>query len=175
MLDQERFEEFSSLISGVHGNIQKLKARYTTQLGLKSVHVLWLYLLRSHPEGMSASELASAVQSNRSLISREIDTLFDKGIIFTEEYGDKRRYGWKLRLTNKGNQLADIISAVATDTQDTVSRDIPEEDLITFYRTLRTLANNFNELNKNNKIQEIIGECLHSDEFTSKSNNQQTM
>ena len=162
MLDQERFEEFSSLISCVHGNIQKLKARYTTQLGLKAVHVRWLYLLRTHPEGMSASELAAAVQSNRSLVSREMDTLFNKGVIYTQGNGDKRRYGWKLMLTSKGEQLADIISAVVTDTQNAVSRDISEEDLITFYRTLKTLANRFDQLTKNNNIQEIIDKCLQN-------------
>lgn len=160
MLDQERFEEFSSLISGIHGNIQKLKVRYTTQLDLKAVHVFWLYLLRAHPEGMSASELAAAGQSNRSLVSREIDGLFDKGIVFTQDSGDKRRYGWKLMLTAKGRQLADIISAVVTDIQNTVSRDIPEEDLITFYRTLRILADGFNELNKSNNIREVIDKWL---------------
>ena len=160
MLEQERFEEFSSLISSVYGNIQKLKVRYTTQFGLKAVHVLWLYLLRTHPEGMSASELAAAAQSNRSLVSREIDELFDKGIIFTQENGSKRRYGWKLILTDKGRELADIISAIAADIQKTVSRDISEEDLITFYRTLKILANSFDKLNQSNSIQEVIDKCL---------------
>ena len=160
MLEQERFEEFSSLISCVYGNVQKLKARYTTQLGLKAVHVFWLYLLRAHPEGMSASELAAAGQSNRSLVSREIDELFDKDIIFTKDNGDKRRYGWKLMLTSKGRQLADVISAVVTDIQNTVSQDISEEELVTFYRTLRILANGFGELNENNNIQEVIDKWL---------------
>lgn len=160
MLDQERFEEFSALISSVHGNIQKLKARYTTQLGLKAVHVIWLYLLRAHPEGMSASELAAAGQTNRSLVSREIDELFDKGIVYTQDSGDKRRYGWKLMLTEKGKQLADVISAVVTDIQNSVSKDISEDDLITFYRTLRILANGFDELNNQNNIQEVINQWL---------------
>ena len=160
MLDQVRFEEFSSLISGIHGNIQKLKAHYTSQLDLKAVHVFWLYLLRTHPEGMSASELAAAGQSNRSLVSREIDELFDKGIIYTQDNGDKRRYGWKLMLTSKGEQLADVISAVVTDIQNTVSRDISDEDLVAFYRTLRILANGLGELNKNNNIQEIIDKWM---------------
>ena len=165
MLEQERFEEFSSLISCIHGNIQKLKARYTTQLGLKAVHVFWIYLLRTHPEGMSASELAAAGQSNRSLVSREIDALFDKGIISAHDngdkrHGDKRRYGWKLTLTDKGRELADIISAVAADIQNTVSRDIPEADLVTFYRTLGTLANGLCVLEKNNTIQEVIDKWL---------------
>ena len=160
MLEQERFEEFSSLISSVHGNIQKLKTRYTTQFGLKPVHVLWLYLLRAHPEGMSASELAAAAQSNRSLVSREIDELFDNGIIFTPENGSKRRYGWKLMLTDKGRELADIIAAIAADIQKTVSRDISEENLITFYQTLKVLANGFEELNQSDNIQEAIKKCL---------------
>ena len=154
MLEQERFEEFSSLISCIHGNIQKLKARYTAQLDLKAVHVLWLCLLRSHPEGMSASELAAAAQSGRSLVSRELNDLFDKGIIFTQENGGKRRYGWKLMLTDKGRQLADFISAIAADIQNTVSRDISEEDLITLYRTLKILADGFEKLNQNGSLQE---------------------
>ena len=160
MLDQERFEEFSSLISCVHGNIHKLKARYTTQLGLKAVHVFWLYLLRTHPEGMSASELAAAGQSNRSLVSREINDLFEKGLVFTQGNGDKRRYGGKLMLTSEGKRLANAIAAVVTDIQNTVSRDIPEEDLITLYRTLGILADGFKELNKDNSIQEVIDKCL---------------
>ncbi len=160
MLEQERFEEFSSLISGIYGSIQKLKARYTAQLGLKAVHVFWIYLLREHPEGMSASELAAAGQSDRSLVSREIDDLFEKGIIFTRDGNGKRRYGWKLELTDRGRELADVISAVAAEVQDTVSRGIPEEDLVTFYRTLRTLAGGFDGLNRNNQIQEVIDRWL---------------
>lgn len=160
MLEQDRFEEFSSEISCIHGSIQKLKARYTAQLNLKAVHVFWLYLLRTRPEGLSASELAAAGQSNRSLVSRELDELFEKGIIFTQDTGEKRRYGRKLMLTSKGRQLADVISAVVMDIQNTVSRDIPEEDLVTFYRTLRVLANGFRALQKNNNIQEVIDKCL---------------
>ena len=160
MLDQERFEEFSSLITGVYGNIQKLKARYKTQLGLKQVHVFWIYLLRTHPEGMSASELAAAAQSDRSLVSRGIDELFDKGIVFTQESGGKRRYGWKLMLTDKGRRLADNISAIAADIQKTVSRDISEEDLVTFYRTFNILANGFEKLSQSGGVQEATGRCL---------------
>lgn len=160
MLEQQRFEEFSFLISCIHGNIQKLKTRYTTRLGLKAVHVFWIYLLRAHPEGMSASELAAAGRSNRSLVSREIDALFEKGIIFTQDNSGKRRYGWKLMLTDKGRELADIISAVVTDIQNTVSRDISEADLITFYRTLEMLADGFSALDKKNNIQEVIDKWL---------------
>lgn len=159
-MEEERFEEFCNLISGVHGNIQKLKARYTVQLGIKPVHVFWIYLLRVHPEGMSASELAAAGKSDRSLVSREIDSLLDAGIVRALGGGERRRYGWKLVLTEKGEALSDIISAVVRDIQNTVSRDIPESDLMAFYRTLHTLSDGFEMLVKNNNIQETIDhEC----------------
>ena len=164
--EELRFEEFSSLISGVHGDIGKLKARYTTQLGLKGVHVFWLYLLHAHPEGLSASELAAAGGSDRSLVSRELDALFAEGIVFTPDGpntksgGGKRRYGWKLQLTEKGRALAELIAAVVTDIQNTVSRDIPPQDLAVFYRTLRVLAARFRELEKSNDIQEVIDQWL---------------
>ena len=155
-MEQERFEEFSSLISGIYGNMQKLRGRYTAQLGLKAVHVFWLYLLRVYPDGLSASELAAAGKSDRSLVSREIDALLEAGIITTREEGTRRRYGWKLVLTDKGRALAETISAVAGYIQDTVSRDIPADELAVFYRTLRTLSGGFEELVENNNIQEMI-------------------
>lgn len=155
-MKQERFEDFFSLISGIHGNMQKLKARYTAQIGLKSVHVFWIYLLRIHPEGMSASELAAAGKSDRSLVSRELEALLDAGIVCTAASGNRRRYGWKLKLTEEGKELAEIISSVAGIVQDTVSCGIPEEDLSVFYRTLHTLSDNFDRLVENNNIQETI-------------------
>lgn len=88
-MDEERFEEFASLISGIHSNIQKLMARYADSLGLKAVHVFWLYLLRTHPEGMTASELAAAAKADRSLVSREIDALLKAGIVRTLTDGER--------------------------------------------------------------------------------------
>ena len=42
--------------------------------------------------------------------------------------------------------LAEDISAVARGVQDEVSRGIPEEELVSFYRTLRTLSARFEAL-----------------------------
>ena len=155
-MDEERFEEFSALISSVYGNIQKLKARYAIQLGLKPVHVFWIYLLRTHPDGLSASELALAGKSDRSLVSRELDHLLEQGIVHTLGDSSRRRYGWKLLLTEKGQKLSDVISVVVRDIQNTVSHDISESDLIIFYRTLHTLSDNFEKIVENNRIQEVI-------------------
>ena len=155
-MGEEHFEEFSTLISSIHGNIQKLKARYAARLGLKPVHIFWLYLLRTHPGGMYASELAAASKTDRGLISRELAPLLESGVVYTQEAGERRRYGWKLRLTPRGEELAAIISSVAKSVQDSISQDISGTELHIFYSTLHILSDGLDRLMGDNNIQEMI-------------------
>lgn len=143
-METERFEQFSSLISGIYRDIQKLKAKWTEPLGLKSVHIFWVYLLKNHPEGLTSSELSRHSQSNRSLVSREIQELIDLG--YVKPVQTTRRYGQKLRLTPTGVEIADRISEASLKIQNQVNTGIPEEDLIVLYRTLGILLENFHRL-----------------------------
>lgn len=158
---EERFEDFSTLISSIHENICKLKASYTIRLGLKEVHIFWIYLLKQHEDGLYASELASASKVNRSLVSREIGSLIEDNVLHIDETTTHAKYSRKFKLTDKGKLLAEEISRVAKDIQDKVNRDIKQEHLEVFYNTLRLLASRFdravidenggNNENKNNQ------------------------
>ena len=145
-MKEERFEQFSSLISGIYRDIQKLKTKWTEPLGMKSVHIFWVYLLKNHPEGLSASELSRHSQSNRSLVSREIQELINLGYVYAEETPKQRRYGQKMRLTESGLTVAQRISDASLEIQSAVNAGIPEDDLITLYRTLEILMRNFHTL-----------------------------
>ena len=145
-MESERFEQFSSLISGIYRDIQKLKAKWTEPLGMKSVHIFWVYLLKNHPEGLTASELSRHSQSNRSLVSREIQELMELGYVTTQNTTNHRRYGQKLILTSSGQQVAQRISEATLEIQNTVNAGIPEEDLQVLYRTLGILMTNFHRL-----------------------------
>ncbi len=153
-MHQDRFPDFIAQIARVNGLIQKLKSRYSEAVDLKAVHVFWVYLLSFHPEGMSASQLAAAGQIARSLVSREIAELIDKGIVETAGPGGQRRYGEKLRLTEKGREVADGVARFALAHQDAVSRDIPMEDLMVFYRTLHLIADNLESIINNENSEE---------------------
>lgn len=148
-MEEERFEQFSSLISGIYRDIQKLKAKWTEPLGMKAVHIFWVYLLKNHPEGLTASELSRHSQSNRSLVSREIQELIDLGYVSAPQTTPHRRYGQKLTLTEEGKQVANQISKASLTIQNQVNAGIPEEDLITLYRTLGILMENFHRLAEN--------------------------
>ena len=145
-METERFEQFNTLISGIYRDIQKLKTKWTAPLGMKAVHIFWVYLLNSHPEGLSASELSQHSQSNRSLVSREIQELIDLGYVYAKQSTSKRRYGQKLQLTPLGVEAAKRISDATLDIQNKVNAGIPEEDLIVLYRTLVILMENFHQL-----------------------------
>jgi len=145
-METERFEQFNTLISGIYRDIQKLKTKWTAPLGMKSVHIFWVYLLSSHPEGLSASELSQHSQSNRSLVSREIQELIDLGYVYAKQSATKRRYGQKLQLTPLGEEAAKRIANATLDIQNKVNIGIPEEDLVVLYRTLNILMENFHQL-----------------------------
>lgn len=160
-MQEERFEEFSTLISSIHENICKIKASYTSRLGLKEVHIFWIYLLNQYIDGLYASELASASKVNRSLVSREIGSLIENNVLCIDEATTHARYGRKFKLTDKGRSLAENISQIAKDIQDKVNQGISEKDLVVFYKTLHMLASRFdravldenggNNENKNNQ------------------------
>ena len=145
-MHDERFEQFSNLISGIYRDIQKLKNQWTSPLGMKSVHIFWVYLLKNHPEGLTASELSRHSQSNRSLVSREIQELMDLGYVQAESGSRTRRYAQKLILTEAGQKVAAQISEVSLSIQNEVNAGIPEEDLFILYRTLGILMENFHRL-----------------------------
>ena len=145
-METERFEQFSSLISGIYRDIQKLKTKWTEPLGMKAVHIFWVYLLKNHPQGLTASELSRHSQSNRSLVSREIQELINLGYVTVERTAGQRRYGQKLTLTQSGVEVAEKISEASLDIQNKVNAGIPEEDLFVLYRTLGILMENFHRL-----------------------------
>jgi len=153
-MEAERFEQFSSLISGIYRDIQKLKAKWTEPLGMKAVHIFWVYLLKNHPEGLTASELSRHSQSNRSLVSREIEALKKGGYITSEPGTGKRNYNARISLTDKGVELAERIVGYAKYVQSRVDCGISKEELDSFYETLTKLSDNFTVLSREFSINE---------------------
>lgn len=147
-MENEHFEEFASLITGLYRGLQKLKDQYHVGWGMKSVHVFWVYLLRRYPEGLTATELSKYSMTNRSLISREINELENQGYVTTDRKSNRRRYGWKFLLTEKGMEVAEEIGQTSMEIQKKVNAGISEEDLAAFYRVSKILLENFDRISE---------------------------
>lgn len=145
-MESVRFEKFTLLIYGIHKCINKIKFEMAPGLGVKSVHVFWVYELLLHPEGLSAAEIAAVSMVDRSLVSREIETLKNNGYVVTEDSGKKRGYNARITLTEKGRELAEKIKDEALRVQKSADAGISEEELMSFYSTLEKLYANFASL-----------------------------
>ncbi len=139
-----RYEKFTRSIDGIHKSINKLKLAIAPRLGVKGVHVFWLYKLLEYPDGLTAAEIATVSMIDKSLVSREIAALMHDGYICTRgAEGKKRGYNARLILTEKGVALAERIVTEVTRIQAAASMDISKEELSAFYSTLEKLHAKF--------------------------------
>ena len=146
-----RFEKFTLLIDGIHKCINKIKFDTAPDLGVKSVHLFWVYKLMLHPNGLTAAEIAAVNKVDRSLVSREIETLKKNGYVKTEDNGNKRSYNSRITLTESGLALAERIRSEAMRIQEAVGANISDEELAAFYVTLEKIYGNFGALTVKDK------------------------
>ncbi len=162
-MEPVRFEKFTLLIDGIHKSMNKIKIDTAPDLGVKSVHVFWVYELLLHPEGLTAAEIAAVSMIDRSLVSREIETLKKGGYVEVQDTGKKRNYNSRITLTDKGRELAQRIKSKAVAVQSAVDNGITESELVSFYATLEKLYANFFEMSvsdnpekKNSKLKTLL-------------------
>ncbi len=146
-MDNFRFERFTLLLDGIHKGINKLKDELAPAMGVKSVHLFWIYQLWRSQEGLTAAEIAQARKIDRSLLSRELEILEESGYVtFAVAGGRRRKYNARITLTEKGEELAHRIAEEAMRIQNKVDNGITSEELEQFYSTLEKLHNNFEGL-----------------------------
>ena len=80
----DRFETFVTTISTIHRYMQKIKSTEMKTLGLKGTHVMCLYSLGKHPEGLTATQLCRLCGEDKAAISRAITELTDKKFVCSE-------------------------------------------------------------------------------------------
>lgn len=137
------------LIDSVHKSISKIKQRICVDSKIKSVHTLWLYVLRKHEGGLTSTELADKTNIDRSLVSREIRELCEGGYVNLEFPKGKRVYNARITLTELGREVADSIAAAALEFQSVVSYNISKNDLETFYNTLYKISEALDGITEN--------------------------
>ena len=155
-MPSERFYSFVQLIDSVHKMVQKIRIDTAPYLGVKSVHIFWVYELYSHPDGLTAAELASKNMISRSLISREIEALHQDGYveICENSNGKRKNYNALIKLTEKGKNLAQQIVFEGMSVQNRVDEGITEEELASFYATLNKLCNNLKIVAKERQYED---------------------
>jgi len=166
-MNYDRFYKFCLMIDGIHKNINRLKVDLAPDLGVKSVHIFWVYELLLHSEGLTATELASKTMISRSLISREIEDLHREGYIEMSKtaHGKRKNYNSRIFLTEKGKNLARNISVYGNKIQTIADENITKEELASFYVTLEKLSGNLFNISKelDSGCQDSVLNIIESD------------
>ena len=137
---EDRYITFNISIEQIAKNLQKLKNERRAMFGLRSVHVTCLVRLGRSANGLTGAELSECCEVDKSLISRVIGELEEKGYVYYEECG--RKYRRKIFLTESGERILDEIRRILFATVDAVRGDVSEEELENFYRVLNYFDQN---------------------------------
>lgn len=143
------FENFTVSILKLNRLIQRIKQFEMREYKLKSIHVMCIYCLNEHPEGLTASELMRLIFEDKAAISRALRQLLELGYV---KY-DVKKYNSLIVLTGEGLKVAEYISQKSEKAVKAGSADFTEEERDFFYKSLaqitENLKNYYGELAKN--------------------------
>ena len=137
----QRFEVFVTAIAQINRSIQRLKSQEMADLGLKGTHVMCLYQLQQHPEGLTAVQLAQACDEDKAAISRSVAELRALGLVKSES-GTGRKYRMPILLTDKGAEVTQAMNQKIMDAVLTAAQGYSEAEREIFYRVLLQVADN---------------------------------
>ena len=142
------FENFTITILKLKKLVQKIKNCEMQEYGLKTIHVMCIYYLKNYSEGLTSSELTKLTLEDKAAISRALKVLQEKGYV---RY-DANKYNAAICLTDEGMKLAESISEKASNAVEAGSYDFSEEERLSFYNALKSIACNlesyYSQLNK---------------------------
>ena len=145
-----RFGAFVTGITACYKYIQRIKSLEMTELGLKGTHVMCLFYLHHHPEGLTAAQLCQLCGEDKAAISRTLGELEGKRCLYTDAAAGKK-YRARLFLTPLGAEQARKIDGLIQSWVSLGGEGLSEEDRETFYRILGLIADNLKDrLNKEN-------------------------
>lgn len=134
----QRFETFVMAITEIYKSIQKIKSQEMSDIGLKGTHVMCLFFLQEHPEGLTSAQLTTLCFEDKAAISRVIKELTQLNCIQCEE----KKYRSKLTLTSNGKQIAEVMHKKIIQSVDVAAQGYSIEEREIFYKVLLQVADN---------------------------------
>ena len=146
----DRFEAFTTLVTGISRVIRKIKTEEMVEFHLKGPHVSCLYYLYKN-ETLTARELSLLCEEDKANMSRTVEYLEKSGYI---QKRTAHRYRAPLSLTEEGKRIgahiAERIDRVLSAVGDGVSeeaREVLYESLTKIYENLQRVYDAYEKEN----------------------------
>lgn len=137
---QERFQEFTVLISSINRCIYRIKSEEMQDFNLKSSHVNCLYYIYKQ-KNLTAKVLCDLCGDDKANISRALKFLENNGFIVCNSKTLKR-YQSPLELTSKGSEVAKSICDKIDNVLAISSLGMSEENRKIMYECLNIINDN---------------------------------
>lgn len=144
----QRYETFTLLIMNISRCVQKIKNTEMAALGLKGRQVQCLFSLYNLENGASLTALCEMCGEDKGMMSRTIKDLIAQQLVYIDEQKDQK-YRNPYKLTSKGNEVANIVSAKISEMLNLGSMGVTECERLQLYRTLTQICDNLTQICSN--------------------------
>lgn len=141
----DRFEKLTIGVAQIYKSIQRIKKYQMNELGLKGTHVMCIYYLSTHSDGLTAADLCDICKEDKAGISRILSDLEHGGFIRYESANDKK-YRAKAVLTQEGQTCASSVNDMILHATQKGGNGISEKEREIFYRVLFLISDNLAQL-----------------------------
>ncbi|MBQ7225215.1 MAG: hypothetical protein IJX02_01280 [Clostridia bacterium] len=148
-MESERFSPFVLYIERISKNIKRVADIKMEPYGLRSPHVLCILQLAKSDGGLSSTALADACGVDKAFVSRITSELMTKNYIMKDENA-RGKYKTKLVLTEKGQEINQVIVGILEECFKQVDANITAKKLDIFYDVLCRIDGGIANLLKQN-------------------------
>lgn len=143
-----RYELFSTAVSCLYRDIQKIERMEMARFGLKGPHAQCLLAMNRCPQGITAAQLCELCEKDKAAISRTVAELEEAGLVERSERNGVR-YRALLTLTERGNAAAGAVNQRATQAVEQAGAGLNDAQREVFYSVLEIIAGNLHTICKN--------------------------
>lgn len=141
----QRFEHFTSAISAIHRDIQKIERDEMEKQGLRGAFTQYLLAVSRYPQGVTAATLCEVCDKDKAAVSRALTELEAKGLLRKENDGSGQ-YRAKVFLTPTGEEAVSFVRTRVCTAMELAGSGLSDRDREVFYRALDLLGNNLQDI-----------------------------
>ena len=143
-----KYELFSTSVSCLYRDIQKIERNEMAKFGLKGPHAQCLLVMSRFPQGVTSAQLCDLCEKDKAAISRTVAEMEEAGLITRAERNGVR-YRSALTLTQAGKIAAEAVSQRATQAVEEAGAGLNDEQREVFYSVLGIISENLHTICKN--------------------------
>lgn len=134
----KRFEQFTSVISCLYRDVQRLERDEMERYGLKGAFAQYLLAIDGHPAGITAAQLCEICDKNKAAVSRIVAEMEEKHLI--NRKSTHNQYKAPIFLTEEGEKAVLFVKERSSIAAQVAGSELTDEDRNTLYTSLRRIA-----------------------------------